>query len=139
MTHLDGDALAGTFADTLGIEITAPTGRCGSCHRIFELAAEGTVGIIGNLFGFDHEPTPQELARQVGPHSLRPLLDKDDNCKMLVINGTADALVPIEDSLVFSGRRDTLVVMAEGETHCVVTKWDDTIALITGWLAREVG
>jgi esterase FrsA len=29
--------------------------------------------------------------------------------------------------------------MAEGETHCVVTKWDDTIALITGWLAREVG
>ncbi|CAN5411179.1 hypothetical protein BH11ACT6_BH11ACT6_09120 [soil metagenome] len=100
--------------------------------------AEGAVGIIGNLFGFDHEPTPEEMARHVGPHSLRPLLDKDDNCRMLVINGTADALVPVEDSLVFSGRRDTLVVMADGETHCVVSKWDDAIALITGWLAREV-
>ncbi|MGW5691288.1 alpha/beta hydrolase [Streptomyces asiaticus] len=100
--------------------------------------AEGAVGIIGNLFGFDQEPTPEEMQRQVGPHSLRPLLDRDDNCKMLVINGTADALVPVEDSLVFSGRRDTLVVISEGETHCVVTKWDDTIALITGWLAQEV-
>ena len=38
MTHLDGNALAGLFADTLGIEITASIGRCGSCHQVFELA-----------------------------------------------------------------------------------------------------
>ncbi len=38
MTHLDGNALAGLFADTLGIEITAAIGRCGSCDHIFELA-----------------------------------------------------------------------------------------------------
>ena len=38
MSHLDGNALAGLFADTLGIEITAAIGRCGSCHRTFELA-----------------------------------------------------------------------------------------------------
>ena len=38
MTHLDGNALAGLFADTLGIELTAAIGRCGSCHRISELA-----------------------------------------------------------------------------------------------------
>ena len=56
------------------------------------------------------------MQRQVGPHSLRPLLDRDDNCKMLVINGTAHALVPVEDTLVFSGRRDTLAVLADGES-----------------------
>lgn len=100
--------------------------------------AEGASGIIGNLFGFDHQPTQEELDAAVGPHSLRPLLDKDDNATMLVINGTADALVPVEDSLVFTGRRDTLVVMAQDETHCVVTKFDDAMALVTGWLARQV-
>jgi esterase FrsA len=100
--------------------------------------AEGASGIIGNLFGFDHQPTQEELDAAVAPHSLRPLLDKDDNVPMLVINGTADALVPIEDSLVFTGRRDTVVVMAQDETHCVVTKFDDAVALITGWLARQV-
>ena len=33
MTHLDGNALAGTFADVLGIEITTAIGQCGSCHH----------------------------------------------------------------------------------------------------------
>jgi hypothetical protein len=38
MTHLDGNALAGLFADTLGVEITAAVGCCASCRRTFELA-----------------------------------------------------------------------------------------------------
>ena len=38
MTHLDGNALAGTFADILGIEITTAIGQCGSCHHRSELA-----------------------------------------------------------------------------------------------------
>lgn len=100
--------------------------------------AEGAVGIIGNLFGFDHEPTVEEMGAQVGPHSLRPLLDRDDNCKMLIINGTADALVPLHDSLVFTGRRDTLVMMAQDETHCVVTKFADAMAMTTGWMAQQL-
>ena len=37
MTHLDGNALAGTFADVLGIEITTAIGQCGSCHHRCEL------------------------------------------------------------------------------------------------------
>ena len=37
MTHLDGNALAGLFADTVGIEITAAIGRCGSCHLVLSL------------------------------------------------------------------------------------------------------
>lgn len=39
MNHLDGNALAGAFADTLGIDITVATGRCASCQRVFELAS----------------------------------------------------------------------------------------------------
>jgi hypothetical protein len=55
MTHLDGNALAGLFADTLGIEITAAIGRCGSCHRVFELArAHAFVTAIGAVLRCEH-------------------------------------------------------------------------------------
>ena len=48
MTHLDGNALAGTFADILGIEITTAVGLCGSCHHRFELArAHAFITAIG--------------------------------------------------------------------------------------------
>ena len=55
MTHLDGNALAGLFADTLGIEITAAIGRCGSCHLTFELArAHAFVTAIGAVLRCEH-------------------------------------------------------------------------------------
>ena len=55
MTHLDGNALAGLFADTLGIEITAATGRCGSCRRMFERArAHAFVTAIGAVLRCEH-------------------------------------------------------------------------------------
>lgn len=38
MTHLDGNALAGVFVETLGVDITAATGRCGGCGRTFPVA-----------------------------------------------------------------------------------------------------
>lgn len=38
MTHVDGNALAGVFADTLGIEITATIGTCRGCRDTFDLA-----------------------------------------------------------------------------------------------------
>ena len=38
MTHVDGNALAGAFATTLGIEITVTVGRCRSCGSSFNLA-----------------------------------------------------------------------------------------------------
>ena len=48
MTHLDGNALAGTVAHLLGIEITTAIGRCGSCHHRFELArAHAFITAIG--------------------------------------------------------------------------------------------
>jgi len=55
MTHLDGNALAGLFADTLGIEITAAIGRCASCHLVFELArAHAFVAAIGAVLRCAH-------------------------------------------------------------------------------------
>ena len=55
MTHLDGNALAGLFADTLGIEITAAIGRCGTCHQIFKLArAHAFVTAIGSVLRCAH-------------------------------------------------------------------------------------
>lgn len=55
MTHLDGNALAGLFADTLGIEITAAVGRCGGCHRSSELArAHAFVTAIGAVLRCEH-------------------------------------------------------------------------------------
>lgn len=48
MTHLDGNALAGTVADILGVEITTAIGRCGSCHHRFVFArAHAFITAIG--------------------------------------------------------------------------------------------
>jgi hypothetical protein len=72
MTHLDGNALAGLFADTLGIEITAAIGRCASCHQIFELArAHAFITAIGAVLRCDCTA----LSRP--PMPLRPALRRD--------------------------------------------------------------
>lgn len=55
MTYLDGNAVAGLFADTLGIEITATIGRCGSCSRVFELGrAHAFINAIGTVLRCAH-------------------------------------------------------------------------------------
>jgi hypothetical protein len=48
MSHLDANALAGIFSETLGVDITAATGRCGSCGRTFTVArAQAFVTAMG--------------------------------------------------------------------------------------------
>lgn len=48
MSHVDANALAGVFAETLGVDVTAVTGRCGSCGRNFPLArAQAFVTAMG--------------------------------------------------------------------------------------------
>ncbi len=72
MTHLDGNALAGLFADTVGIEITAAIGRCGSCHLVFELArANAFVTAIGAVLRCAH--CQSVLARCDDDHTPRIL------------------------------------------------------------------
>lgn len=55
MNHLDGNALAGAFADALGIDITVATGRCAGCRSVFELArAPSFVTAMGKVMRCGH-------------------------------------------------------------------------------------
>ncbi len=55
MSHLDGNALAGAFAETLGIDITAATGRCAGCRQVFELAnTRSFVTAMGKVMRCSH-------------------------------------------------------------------------------------
>ncbi len=48
MTHLDGNALAGTFADAFGIEFTDAIGQCAGCrHRAVLARAHAYVTEMG--------------------------------------------------------------------------------------------
>lgn len=98
----------------------------------------GMAGIVGNALGFDHQPTPDEVTTELASFSLRPLLDRDTNAPMLVINGADDVHVPQQDTLVFQGRRDTEVHLIPGTGHCAVSKWGEVIPMISEWLRRTL-
>lgn len=100
--------------------------------------AEGSIGIIGNLLGFDHDADLTELGVALEPLSLRPLLDKDANTTMFVVNGDNDALVPMHDTVVFEGRRDTQVVIIPGTGHCATSKFDEATQLINDWITEQL-
>ena len=93
----------------------------------------GMDGIVGNALGFDRPPTPEELVARFPEFSLRPLLDQDSNAPMLVINGADDVHVPQHDTLVFQGRRDTVVELLPDTGHCAVTKLPEVFSTIAGW------
>ena len=96
----------------------------------------GMAGIVGNAMGFDHPPSLEELFECRKRFSLRPLLDQDLNAPMLVINGANDVHVPQHDTLVFQGRRDTVVELIPGTGHCASSKLPQATATIAGWLEQ---
>lgn len=57
---------------------------------------------------------------------------------MLVINGANDVHVPQHDTLVFQGRRDTVVDLIPDAGHCAPTKLPYVMATIADWLTRTV-
>ena len=57
---------------------------------------------------------------------------------MLVINGANDVHVPQHDTLVFQGRRDTVVDLIPDAGHCAPTKLPYVMATIADWLTRPV-
>lgn len=99
--------------------------------------AFGMDGIVGNALGFDHEPTPAELAQSWPSFDLRPLIDLDANVPMLVINGADDVHVPQEDTLVFGGRRDTEVHLLPDTGHCAVSRLPQVLQLMFEWIERD--
>ena len=98
----------------------------------------GMAGIVGNAMGFDQPPSLAELLERRAGFSLRPLLDQDLNAPMLVINGADDVHVPQHDTLVFEGRRDTVVELIPDTGHCASSKLPQAMATITGWLERTL-
>ena len=98
----------------------------------------GMAGIIGNALGFDAPPTQEQLSAMFPELSLRPLLDQDVNAPMLVINGADDVHVPQHDTLVFEGRRDTVVELIADAPHCATTKLPEVFTTIIGWLSRTL-
>jgi esterase FrsA len=95
-------------------------------------------GIVGNAMGFDQPPSIEELSARFPDFTLRPLLDQDTNAPMLVINGADDVHVPQHDTLVFQGRRDTVVELIPHAPHCATIKLPEVFSTILGWLSRTL-
>lgn len=98
----------------------------------------GMAGIVGNALGFDRPPSAEELSARFPEFSLRPLLDQDVNAPMLVINGADDVHVPQHDTLVFEGRRDTVVELIPDTPHCATTKLPEVFTTVLGWLGQTL-
>jgi len=94
--------------------------------------------IVGNAIGFTKVPTEDELAQATAALSLDDLLAKDTNCPMLVINGDQDVHVPITDTQIFEGRRDTDVLLIGGAGHCAFDKLDELEAQCLRWLTTHL-
>ena len=99
----------------------------------------GMPGIIGNDMGFDHEPTLEEFTTTIRVFSRRTLLDSNDNCPMIVINGAEDLFVPPADTLIFEGRKNTEVHLIPGTGHCASSKLPEALDLICNWLSKQIG
>ncbi|WP_427924152.1 alpha/beta hydrolase family protein [Streptomyces sp. cg40] len=134
-----GSSMGGYFSarSGLGGEVDAAVVLGGPVEAAFTDArkdAFGMDGILGNAMGFDAPPTREQLVAGRAEFSLRPLLDQDRNSPMLVVNGADDVHVPQHDTLVFQGRRDTVVNLVPDTGHCAVSKLPEVFPAIIGWL-----
>ncbi len=142
-----GDGTVGHLGISMGGYFSAATGLAGTVDAAIVLGGPveaafaagrsfrfGMADIVGNAFGFDHSPSPQEMAERRAGMSLRPLLDQDANSPMLVVNGADDIHVPQADTLVFRDRRQTRVELLADTGHCAVSKFAEVIPAMIGWL-----
>jgi esterase FrsA len=138
VAHL-GLSMGGYFAARSGLagEVDAAIVIGGPVERAFDTSrtyVHGMRGIVGNAMGFDREPSDADLAPIWPAFDLRPLLDRDDNAPMLVINGADDVHVPQHDTLVFQGRRDTEVHLIPDAGHCATPKLSEAVRIMLAWL-----
>jgi esterase FrsA len=59
--------------------------------------------IVSNAFGFDRQPSAEETAERGAQMSLRPLLDRDTNSPMIVVNGPTTSMFPKRTRLSSEG------------------------------------
>jgi len=141
VVHL-GVSMGGYFSARSGLagEVDAAIVLGGPVEGAFAAGrafAHGMRDIVGNALGFDREPGDADLAPIWPTFDLRPLLDRDANVPMLVINGADDVHVPPHDTLVFRGRRDTEVHLIPGAGHCAAPRLSEAVRLMFAWLDRQ--
>ncbi|MGW4725356.1 alpha/beta hydrolase [Streptomyces sp. NPDC004291] len=142
VAHL-GISMGGHYSARTGLasEADAAIVFGGPVERTFapgRLSAYGMADIVANALGFDSPPTDAERNGQLESFSLRPLLDRDDNTPMLVVNGADDVHVSQHDTLVFKGRRDTEVHLIPGTGHCATTKLPEAAHIMISWLKKTL-
>ncbi|WP_073786349.1 alpha/beta hydrolase [Streptomyces sp. CB01580] len=142
-----GNGKVGHFGISMGGYCSARTGLTGAVDASVVLGgpversfapgrgfAFGMDGIVGNALGFDAMPSTAAREEAFAAFGLRPLLDQNANGPMLVVNGTEDVHVPLDDTLVFEGRRDTRVELIPDTGHCAISRFDEAMAVIAPWL-----
>ncbi|MFJ9950511.1 alpha/beta hydrolase [Kitasatospora sp. NPDC091207] len=142
-----GNGKVGHFGISMGGYYSARTGLTGAVDASVVLGgpversfapgrgfAFGMDGIVGNALGFEALPSTAEREQAFAAFDLRPLLDQDANGPMLVVNGTEDVHVPLDDTRVFEGRRDTRVELIPDTGHCAISRFGEAMAVITPWL-----
>ncbi|MER5359560.1 alpha/beta hydrolase [Streptomyces sp. NPDC002785] len=142
-----GNGKVGHFGISMGGYYSARTGLTGAVDASVVLGgpvecsfapgrgfAFGMDGIVGNALGFDAMPSTAEREEAFAAFDLRPLLDQNANGPMLVVNGTEDVHVPLDDTLVFEGRRDTRVELIPDTGHCAISRFGEAMAVIAPWL-----
>jgi esterase FrsA len=139
-----GLSFGGNFSATSGLTelVDAAVNLGGPVLNSFtaERAAKlpyGMRDIVGNAMHFDHVPTLDELVGGMADLSRKDLLSRQTNSPMLVINGADDYFVPQSDTLVFNGRPDTEVHLLDGTGHCAISKANEVIPMINGWLQKQ--
>ncbi len=147
-----GDGTVAHLGISMGGYFSAATGLAGSVDAAIVLGGPvesafapgrafqfGMADIVSNAFGFERPPSEEEMAERREGMSLRPLLDKDTNSPMIVVNGADDIHVPQQDTLVFVGRRDTRVELLPDTGHCAISKLGDVAPLMIDWLNETLG
>lgn len=142
VVHL-GISMGGHFAARSGLagEVDAAVVLGGPVEHAFATGGAshfGMDGIVGNAMGFAQPPSRDELISRLAEFSLRALLDEDRNAPMLVINGADDVHVPQHDTLVFEGRRDTIVRLLPDTGHCAISKLAEVLPVIVGWVSARL-
>jgi len=147
-----GDGRVAHFGMSFGANFSAMTGLSESVDAAIVLGApmehamsESTVeslpfgmgGILGNAFGFDRPPTPDEFKASMLQLARHELLRRPSNAPMLVINGADDYFVPQADTLAFEGRPSTEVQLIPGTGHCAISKLSEVLPTMVGWLRGQ--
>jgi esterase FrsA len=148
-----GNGWVAHFGLSFGANFAAMTGLSGAVNAAVVLGGPtdksfaeehlgklpyGMFDILGNAMGFDHHPGVSELTSVARGLSRHDLLQQQENAPMLVINGADDYFVPQDDTMVFTGRPDTLVRLLRDTGHCAVSKMPEVMAMTIEWLRERL-